>query len=227
VMPPSAQQSESMSHGSPGAAKHVDWQTPDGEHDWPAAQVPHDPVPQLLRPQLRPAQVGTHVGVQVPRTESHARLPVHAPHVPPQPSGPQLRPAQLGVQHVPFIGLQLPPPGQVPHEPPQPSGPQARPPQRGWHVITAAQVPPALHVCPIGHAPHVPPQPLSPQVRPAQFGMHVPASGVPVGWHPMHAPRPVPALLHVCTPLELPAHAHATVAPGVHTCIVPPSGSGG
>jgi hypothetical protein len=99
VTPRSAQQSPSAVQASPTLAMQAETQVPDAEHAWPERHEPQVPVPQLLGPQLRPAQVGVQVGVQEPRTESHTSPPGQVPQTPPQPSGPQLRPAQLGVQH--------------------------------------------------------------------------------------------------------------------------------
>nr|MBK7066364.1 hypothetical protein [Deltaproteobacteria bacterium] len=63
VTPRSEQQSASAVQASPTRAKQAETQVPDGEQACPERQEPHEPVPQLLGPQLRPAQVGVQVGV--------------------------------------------------------------------------------------------------------------------------------------------------------------------
>lgn len=243
VTPRSAQQSASDVQVSPGRAKQVAVHVPLGEHACPAAQVPHDPVPQLFGPQLRPPQLGVQVGVQLPRAVSHTRPAVHVPQVPPHPSEPQKRPAQLGVQHWPVIGLHEPPDGHSPHIPPQPSGPHMRPAQLGVQVIIATQEVP-LQLCPAGHTPHTPPHPSSPQVRPEQLGTQA-RSGVgevsatapstagevsatapsSVG-QPAQTPKPTPLGSHVWTPMPPPAQRHAWVAFGVQPALIGPLARG-
>lgn len=224
VLPRSGQQSASTRQADPTAAKHADAQVPAGEHDCPARQAPHEPVPQLFGPQLRPAQVGVQVGVQVPRAESHARPDAHVPQVPPQPSAPHERPAQFGVQHCPDIALHEPPEGQVPQAPPQPSGPHVRPLHCGVQAVIEHI--PERQVWPARQAPQVPPQPSSPQLRPLQLGRQVassdaggPASAV---GQPSQVPKPEPNSLQVCTPIAPPGHRQACVTPGVHPVLVPP-----
>lgn len=197
VTPRSEQQSASAVQASPTRAKQAETQVPDGEQAWPERQEPHEPVPQLLGPQLRPAQVGVQVGVHEPRTESHTSPPGQVPQTPPQPSGPHERPSQLGVQHWPVMALHDPAPVHEPQLPPQPSMPHERPAQFGVQVL-AAQVPAAVQAWPAAQEPQLPPQPLSPQVRAPQFGVQAASiaaasfwAGVPESTAPGH-PAQVP-----------------------------------
>jgi hypothetical protein len=228
VTPRSAQQSASVAQVSPTWAKQAETQVPDGEQAWPPRQVPHEPVPQLSGPQLRPAQVGVQVGVHEPRTESQTSPAGQLPQMPPQPSVPQERPAQLGVQHWPVMALHEPPPAQVPHIPPQPSEPHMRPLHCGVQVLGAHA--PALHAWPAGQPPQVPPQPLSPHTRPVQLGVHA-ASGVTVvpestpessTGQPAQASKPLPPALQVWTPIAPPGQRQAWVTPGTHPVVVVP-----
>lgn len=70
-------------------------------------------------------------------------------------------------------------------------------------------VPSSTHAAPV--AQQLPPQDGRPSGQP------VPAS-VATHWH---APKPAPALSHVCDPVAPVGHTQACVVPGVHDCAVP------